>query len=59
LMFIALINNPKLKTIPGCLINLPKLAFINLKGSENVHVPEEIREKAVDVGSGMWDVGED
>ena len=56
LRFIALINNPKLKTIPGCLINLPNLTFINLKGSENVNVPEEIKEKAVDVGGGMWDL---
>ena len=56
LRFIALINNPKLKTVPGCLVNLPNLTFINLKGSENVQVPEEIREKAVDVGGGMWDL---
>jgi len=56
LRFITLMNNPKLKTIPGCLINLPNLAFINLKGSENVQVPEEIKAKAVDVGGGMWDL---
>ena len=60
LRFIALINNPQLKTIPGCLINLPNLTFINLKGSPNVEVPEEIKARATDVGGGMWDLeGED
>jgi hypothetical protein len=56
LRFIALINNPQLKTVPGCLVNLPNLTFINLKGSTNVHVPEEIKSRAVDVGGGMWDL---
>jgi hypothetical protein len=56
LRFIALINNPQLKTIPGCLINLPNLTFINLKGSPNVEVPEEIKARATDVGGGMWDL---
>jgi Leucine-rich repeat (LRR) protein len=60
LRFIALINNPQLKTVPGCLVNLPNLTFINLKGSTNVEVPEEIKARAVDVGGGMWDLeGED
>ena len=36
------------------------LTFINLKGSTNVEVPEEIKSRAVDVGGGMWDLeGED
>jgi len=56
LRFIALINNPQLKTVPGCLVNLPNLTFINLKGSTNVQVPEEIKARAVDVGGGMWDL---
>lgn len=56
LRFFALINNPKLKTIPGCLVNLPKLIFINLKGSNNVEVPDEIRRVAQDQGDGMWDL---
>ena len=42
------------------LINLPNLTFINLKGSTNVEVPQEIKSRAVDVGGGMWDLeGED
>ena len=55
LRFLSLTNNPQLKTIPGCLANLPNLTFINLKGSVNVEVPEEIKRKASDVGGGMWD----
>ena len=44
LRFLALINNPKLKTIPECVADLPNLYFLNLKGS--------------DMGGGMWDLQE-
>ena len=36
LRFLALINNPKLRTIPECVGDLPNLYFLNLKGSENI-----------------------
>ena len=56
LKFLALINNPKLKSIPECIGNLPNLFFLNLKGSDNVQVPESIKSKGTDMGNGMWDL---
>jgi hypothetical protein len=56
LRFLALINNPKLREIPGCLAELPNLYFLNLKGSTNVEVPEAIKAKGTDMGGGMWDL---
>ena len=56
LKFLALINNPKLKSIPDCIGNLPNLFFLNLKGSDNVQVPESIKSKGTDMGNGMWDL---
>jgi len=56
LRFLALINNPQLKDIPGCLAQLPNLYFLNLKGSSNVKVPEAIKAKGTDMGGGMWDL---
>jgi len=56
LRFLALINNPGLKTIPECIVDLPSLYFLNLKGSNNVEVPEAIKEKGTDMGGGMWDL---
>jgi len=58
LRFLALINNPKLRTIPECVADLPNLYFLNLKGSENVKVPESIQAKGSDMGGGMWDLQE-
>lgn len=55
LKFLAVMNNPDLKTVPTCVLNLPSLMFLNLKGSDNVKLPDEITEKAVEMGSGMWD----
>lgn len=56
LSFLALINNPQLTEIPKCIANLPKLSFLNLKGSENVEVPQEIRNKSTDFGGGMFEM---
>jgi hypothetical protein len=56
LRFLALINNPELRTIPECIVNLPNLYFLNLKGSNNVEVPEAIKAKGTDMGGGMWDL---
>jgi len=58
LRFLALINNPKLRTIPECVADLPNLYFLNLKGSENVQVPQSIQQKGSDMGGGMWDLKE-
>lgn len=56
LSFLVLINNPQLTEIPKCIANLPKLSFLNLKGSENVEVPQEIRDKSTDFGGGMFEM---
>ena len=56
LRFLALINNPQLKSIPDCIASLPSLYFLNLKGSDNVQVPNSIKEKGTDMGGGMWDL---
>jgi hypothetical protein len=56
LRFLALINNPGLRTIPSCIADLPNLYFLNLKGSDNVQVPESIKSKGTDMGGGMWDL---
>jgi hypothetical protein len=58
LRFLALINNPKLTSIPSCLADIPTLYFLNLKGSNNVEVPESIKAKGTDMGGGMWDLQE-
>ena len=52
----ALINNPKLTSIPECIADLPNLYFLNLKGSPNVKVPQAILDKAEDLGNGMLDL---
>jgi hypothetical protein len=56
LRFIALMYNPNLTSIPDCIANLPKLLFVNLKGSNNVVVPESIKEKGEDYGEGLWEI---
>jgi hypothetical protein len=55
LNFISLLNNSQLKTVPECLATLPNLVFINLKGCDNVVVPELIKEKGTQMGELMWD----
>jgi hypothetical protein len=57
LRFLALTNNPNLKTIPECVANMPSLLFLNLKGSSNVQVPQGIKDKGTEMhGMGMWDL---
>ena len=56
LKFLALINNSGLKTIPDCIGDLPNLFFLNLKGSDNVKVPDSIKSRGTDMGNGMWDL---
>lgn len=55
LKFLAIMNNPELETIPSCIADLPSIMFLNLKGSENVKFPQELTDKAVQMGNGMWD----
>jgi len=56
LRFVALINNPQLKTIPECLANVPTLYFLNIKGSTNLKIPQALLDKATDLGNGMLDL---
>ena len=58
LRFLALPDNQKLTTIPECIADLPNLYFLNLKGSQNVNIPEKIKQKGTDMGGGMWDLQE-
>ena len=56
LRFLALPDNQGLREIPECIADLPNLYFLNLKGSQNVNIPEKIKEKGTDMGGGMWDL---
>ena len=58
LRFLALPDNQGLREIPECIADLPNLYFLNLKGSQNVNIPEKIKEKGTDMGGGMWDLQE-
>jgi hypothetical protein len=56
LNFLSLMNNPKLKTVPECIADMPNLMFLNTKGSENLVVPEKIRDRAKSkLGNYMYD----
>jgi hypothetical protein len=55
LNFISLLNNLQLKTVPECLATLPNLVFINLKGCDNISVPESIQQRGTKMGELMWD----
>jgi len=56
LRFVALINNPKLTSIPECMADIPTLYFLNVKGSTNLKIPQSIMDKATDLGNGMLDL---
>ena len=56
LNFLSLMNNPKLKTVPECIADMPNLMFLNTKGSENLVIPEKIRDRAKSkLGNYMYD----
>jgi hypothetical protein len=60
LKFLALINNPKLTSLPDCIGDIPTLFFLNLKGSTNVQVPESVKRRGTEMGnSNMWDLEQD
>lgn len=58
LRFLALMNNPKLKSIPECIQDLPDLLFLNLKGSDNVKVPQSILDRAFEIESRMYNLAD-
>ena len=45
LQFLSLPNNPKLTSIPKSVADLPNLMVININGSPNVKIPEEVQNK--------------
>ena len=47
---------PKLTKLPECIGDLPKLVFLNLKGTTNVQIPQSIQDKGTDMGKGIWDL---
>jgi len=55
LAFLTLVNNPKLRSVPECIGNMPNLIFVNFRGS-NVEVPAGIKERGSDMGDNMWDM---
>jgi hypothetical protein len=59
LNFLSLINNPQLTSIPECVSDLPKITFLNLRGSDNVKLPSSIIKIGTDLGGGMWDIEKD
>lgn len=59
LKFLALMNNKQLTEIPECIVDLPKLLFVNLKGSNNIQIPSSFEEKGTDLGGGMWELDND
>ena len=56
LKFLALMNNPKLTKLPDCIVDLPSLFFLNLKGSENVEVPQKIKDNYDEMAPNIWDL---
>ena len=53
LSFLALPDNPSLKSIPASVMSLPTLMFINLKGS-NPKLPEGFDERFNNEGTGFY-----
>ena len=45
LKYLAIPNNKKLKSLPECLSTLDNLKLINIKGCDNLQVPEELKTK--------------
>ena len=54
LNFITILNCPGLKTVPECIADMPKILMLNLMGSNNVEVPQKIKEKARPASGGSW-----
>jgi hypothetical protein len=59
LRWLGLINNPGLTSLPECIGDIPNLYFLNVRGSDNVKLPESITSKGSDMGGGWWDLQED
>lgn len=55
LHLLALPNNPKLQSLPGCLGDLDSLSFINLeKSNPNVVIPDNLKRRMEDQSGGYY-----
>ena len=54
LNFLIILNCPELRTVPECIADMPKILMLNLMGSDNVKVPQKIKEKARQPQGGNW-----
>lgn len=46
LQFLSLPNNPNLRPLPDCVVNLPNLSVVNVKGSNpSTSVPQSLRDR--------------
>jgi len=54
LQFISFPDNPALKSIPETVNNLEGLTFLNLKGSDNVVIPQKLKDRLIDEGRGFY-----
>lgn len=55
LNFITLLDCPELRTVPSCIADMPRIMMLNVMGSTNCQLPEEIKAKASELRPGMWD----
>jgi Leucine-rich repeat (LRR) protein len=55
LQYISLVDNKELTTIPDCLVDLPDLVFVNLKGSDNVIITDRFKDAAEFSLPGFWE----
>ena len=55
LQYISLVDNKELTTIPDCLVDLPDLVFINLKGSDNVILTDRFKDASEFSPPGFWE----
>lgn len=58
LQFVGLLDNPNLKTIPACIADLPNIVLLNLRGNQNLTVPETVTEKGRLVGNDLYTFAE-
>lgn len=57
LKFFSVPNNKNLTSIPECIVDLPQLYFLNVNGSPNVKVPQQILDRAAKDPTVMLDDG--
>lgn len=59
LKFLMIVDCPNVKEIPECIVDMKSLNFLNLKGSNNIRIPEKLKLKNSEVENGMFDLSDD